>query len=82
MPNYPWLAQNSVEGMNVQDRMIALRTLGVPYTDEQIANAPEALVGKTEEDAVVAYLQSLGVGVRNAALQRQAAVASEQKAEN
>jgi len=62
--------------------MIALRMLGVPYTDEQIAQAPQALVGKTEEDAVVAYLQSLGVGVRNAAMQRQAAVANEQKAEN
>lgn len=83
MPNYPWLAQRSVEGLDVQERMQALRQLGVPYTDDQIAKAPEALVGKTEEDAVVAYLQSLGVGVRNATLQRQAAAAAvDKKAEN
>ena len=51
MPAYPWLERN----------------LGVPYTDEQIAEAPEALKGKTEEDAVVAYLQGLGVQGRKAA---------------
>lgn len=67
MPAYPWLQRNSVEGENVQDRMRVLRTLGVPYTEEQIAAAPEALVGKTEEDAVVAYLQGLGVGSAEAA---------------
>jgi len=67
MPAYPWLQRNSVEGENVQARMRALRTLGVPYTDEQIAEAPEALVGKTEEDAIVAYLQGLGVAGRDAA---------------
>ena len=82
MPNYPWLAQNTVEGLNVQERMIALRTLGVPYTDEQIASAPEALVGKTEEDAVIAYLQSLGVGYRNALNEQQAAIKDETKVEN
>lgn len=60
MPGYPWLAENSVEGVDIQDRMEALRTLGAPYTDEQIAAAPEALAGKTELDAVVAYLQGLG----------------------
>lgn len=67
MPAYPWLQRNSVEGENVQARMIALRRLGVPYTDEQIENAPEQLIGKTEEDAVVAYLQGLGVAGRAAA---------------
>jgi cytochrome c oxidase cbb3-type subunit II len=84
MPNYPWLAQRTVEGMNVQERMLALRTLGVPYTDEQIEQAPQELVGKTEEDAIVAYLQSLGVGYRNALTeQRQAALeAQRSKAEN
>ncbi len=82
MPNYPWLAENTVEGMNVKDRMRALRTLGVPYTDEQIEAAPEALVGKTEEDAMVAYLQSLGVGYRNALIEQQAAVSSAQNQEN
>jgi len=65
MPAYPWLAKNSVENWDVQARMKALRALGVPYTDEQIAAAPEALKGKTEEDAVIAYLQGLGVELRN-----------------
>jgi cytochrome c oxidase cbb3-type subunit 2 len=82
MPNYPWLAENTVEGMNVKARMRALRTLGVPYTDEQIEAAPEALVGKTEEDAMVAYLQSLGVGYRNALIEQQAALTTEQPKEN
>src|SRR5690554_707550 len=67
MPAYPWLQRNTVEGMDVQARMRALVRLGVPYTQEQIDNAPEALVGKTEEDAIVAYLQGLGVSSRAAA---------------
>lgn len=67
MPAYPWLAQNTVEGVDVQARMRALRVLGVPYTDEQIDAAPAQLQGKTEEDAMVAYLQSLGVAGREAA---------------
>lgn len=67
MPAYPWLQHNTVEGVNVQARMRALRNLGVPYTDEQIEKAPEQLVGKTEEDAIVAYLQGLGVASRAAA---------------
>ncbi|MBC7202349.1 MAG: cytochrome-c oxidase, cbb3-type subunit II [Pusillimonas sp.] len=66
MPAYPWLAQNSAEG-DVRARMQALRAIGVPYTDEQIEKAPEQLKGKTEEDALVAYLQSLGVAGREAA---------------
>jgi cytochrome c oxidase cbb3-type subunit 2 len=69
MPGYPWLAQNTVQGSDIADRMRALRTLGVPYTDAQIAAAPEALKGKTEEDAVIAYLQGLGTGVRRAQFQ-------------
>ena len=70
MPAYPWLAKRTVEGDNVQRRMEVLRQLGVPYTDEQIAAAPEALVGKTEEDAIVAYLQGLGVASHDAAARR------------
>jgi len=61
MPAYPWLQRASVAGVNVQARMRALRTLGVPYSDADIAAAPEALQGKTEEDALIAYLQGLGV---------------------
>ena len=67
MPAYPWLQRNSVEGTDVRARMRALRVLGVPYTDEQIEQAPVALKGKTEEDAMVAYLQGLGVAGREAA---------------
>lgn len=72
MPAYPWLQRNSVANDNVQDRMRALRKVGVPYTDEQIARAPEQLKGKTEEDAIVAYLQGLGVAGREAAAQAMA----------
>ena len=65
MPAYSWFAKTSVEGENVQARMKALKSIGVPYTDEQIAKAPEALKGKTELDAVIAYLQGLGVELKN-----------------
>ncbi|MEF9995503.1 MAG: cytochrome-c oxidase, cbb3-type subunit II [Burkholderiaceae bacterium] len=65
MPAYPWLAKNSIEKWDVQARMKALRAVGVPYTDEQIAAAPEAIKGKTELDAVVAYLQGLGIELRS-----------------
>lgn len=68
MPGYPWLAERTVEGSDVQDRMKALRFVGVPYTDAEIDAAPQALVGRTEEDALVAYLQGLGVASRNAQL--------------
>src|SRR5690625_6573609 len=70
MPAYPWLQHNTVEDWDVQRRMEVMRILGVPYSDEEISEAPEALVGKTEEDALIAYLQGLGVGGRAAAAQR------------
>ena len=63
MPGYPWFAENSVEDVNIADRMKTLRTLGVPYTDEDIAGAPAQLKGKTEMDAVIAYLQNLGSAI-------------------
>jgi cytochrome c oxidase cbb3-type subunit 2 len=65
MPAYPWFAKSGLDGVDVQGRMKALKSIGVPYTDEQIAKAPEALKGKTELDAVIAYLQGLGVELRN-----------------
>jgi cytochrome c oxidase cbb3-type subunit 2 len=65
MPAYPWFAKSSLDGVDVQGRMKALKAIGVPYTDDQIAKAPEALKGKTELDAVIAYLQGLGVELRN-----------------
>ncbi len=67
MPAYPWLQHASVDNDDVQARMRALRKVGVPYTDEQISQAPEAIKGHTEEDALIAYLQGLGVIGRDAA---------------
>jgi cytochrome c oxidase cbb3-type subunit 2 len=65
MPAYPWFARSSVEPVDVQRRMKALKSIGVPYTDDQIARAPAELKGKTELDAVIAYLQGLGVELKN-----------------
>jgi cytochrome c oxidase cbb3-type subunit 2 len=64
MPAYPWFEKNKLDGSDIQTRMKALRSIGVPYTEEQIAKAPEALKGKTELDAVIAYLQGLGVELK------------------
>ena len=61
MPAYPWLAGAKLDGDDIMARMRALRTLGNPYTDDDIAAAPKAVGGKTELDALVAYLQGLGV---------------------
>ncbi|MGB3460815.1 cytochrome-c oxidase, cbb3-type subunit II [Rhodanobacter lindaniclasticus] len=61
MPGYPWLAHNTINAEDVQARMRTLRKLGDPYTDAQIAAAPEAVKGKTEMDALIAYLQGLGI---------------------
>lgn len=60
MPAYPWLEKNAADAGSIQAHMKALRIAGVPYTDEQIAQAPADLKGKTEMDALVSYLQSLG----------------------
>ncbi|MEW8205519.1 MAG: cbb3-type cytochrome c oxidase subunit II, partial [Candidatus Thiodiazotropha taylori] len=60
MPNYPRLKDNMIEGKDMASRFKAMRLVGVPYTDEDIATANAELAGKTEEDAMVAYLQVLG----------------------
>ena len=60
MPSYSWLAQATLDGVSVQAHMRGLQRLGDPYTDAEIAAAPGAVTGKTELDAVVAYLQGLG----------------------
>jgi cytochrome c oxidase cbb3-type subunit 2 len=65
MPAYPWFAKTALAADDIQAKMRALVRIGVPYTQEQIAKAPEELKGKTEEDAVVAYLQGLGLALRN-----------------
>jgi cytochrome c oxidase cbb3-type subunit II len=60
MPAYSWLEKNPADADSIQAHMKALRTVGTPYTDEEIAKGPADLKGKTEMDALVAYLQSLG----------------------
>ena len=60
MPGYPWLANSTVDGALVAKKMRVLRMLGTPYTDAQIVAAPAAVAGKTELDALIDYLQSLG----------------------
>ena len=64
MPGYPWLEENLLDGESVEARMRALRRLGHPYTDAQIAGAAQAVEGRTEMDAMIAYLQGLGTAIR------------------
>jgi cytochrome c oxidase cbb3-type subunit 2 len=64
MPSYPWLEHAEVNGAGMEKRLRAMKTLGVPYTDDDINGAAEAVEGKTEMDALVAYLQVLGTMVK------------------
>lgn len=64
MPSYPWFETNAIDSSDIQDKMRTLVMLGHPYTEEQINNAPAELEGKTEMDAVIAYLQGLGTHVK------------------
>jgi cytochrome c oxidase cbb3-type subunit 2 len=64
MPAYPWLEKAPADAESIQRRMKALRSAGVPYTDTEIANAPADVKGKTELDALVAYLQGLGLALK------------------
>lgn len=64
MPAFPWL-QRPVKSDDIEDKMRALQTLGHPYTAEEIAGARAVLEGKSEMDAVVAYLQGLGTALSN-----------------
>ena len=64
MPAYPWLATSTLDPQSVVSHLKALKRLGDPYTDEQIAAAPKELEGKTEQDALVAYLQGLGIHIK------------------
>jgi cytochrome c oxidase cbb3-type subunit 2 len=65
MPAYAFLASTPLDAEIVPVKMTALRKVGVPYTDEDIAGAANAVKGKTEQDAVIAYLQGLGLLLRN-----------------
>jgi cytochrome c oxidase cbb3-type subunit 2 len=64
MPAFPWLASNVVDAGATAGKMRALRAVGVPYTDEDIAGAEAGVSGKTEMDALVAYLQQLGTALK------------------
>ena len=64
MPAYPWLEKTPADAESIQRHMKALRMVGVPYTDAEIASAPAELKGKTELDALVAYLQGLGLAFK------------------
>ena len=66
MPAYPWLAKAPADAATIQAKMRALRTVGVPYPDDQIAKAPEDLKDRTELDALIAYLQGMGLAMRAA----------------
>ncbi len=65
MPGYPWLAKTAVAGSEMPARMKALRVVGVPYTDAEIASSTKDVAGKTEEDALIAYLQELGTVIKS-----------------
>ncbi|NNJ95055.1 MAG: cytochrome-c oxidase, cbb3-type subunit II [Halobacteria archaeon] len=64
MPGYPWLEENAADASVISKKMEVLRMLGAPYSDEEINNAPQALEGKTEMDAMIAYLQGLGTTIK------------------
>lgn len=64
MPAFPWLYDNILDGEHTASKMRALRRVGVPYTDDDIAHAQEAVKGTTEMDALVAYLQQLGTLIK------------------
>ena len=64
MPAYSWLAKSGVDPQSVPPRLLAMQRLGVPYTDADIAGSAEAVKGKSELDAIVAYLQVLGTSVK------------------
>ena len=61
MPGFPWLAKNVIDDSVTPRKLRALRTVGVPYTDADIAGAGEAVKGQTEQAALIAYLQGLGL---------------------
>jgi cytochrome c oxidase cbb3-type subunit 2 len=64
MPGYPWLETTAADASSIKKKLEVLRLLGAPYSDEDIANAPRALEGKTEMDAMIAYLQGMGITIK------------------
>ena len=66
MPGYPWLAATPADSTHIVRKLSALRSLGHPYTDEDVAGAAKALEGRTEQDALIAYLQAMGTALKGA----------------
>jgi cytochrome c oxidase cbb3-type subunit 2 len=66
MPGYPWLEKTPADAASIEAKLTALRRLGVPYSDEQVKGSAKELAGKTEMDALIAYLQGLGTAVKRA----------------
>ena len=64
MPAYPWLTHQVIDAESVPPRLAAMQRLGVPYTDAEVSASADVVKGKTELDALVAYLQSLGTHVK------------------
>jgi cytochrome c oxidase cbb3-type subunit 2 len=64
MPGYPWLAANRLVPEQVIPKMRAMKRLGVPYSEQEIAEGPATLADKTEQDALIAYLQGLGTQIK------------------
>ena len=64
MPAYPWLASSAADAGDIEAKMRALRMVGVPYSDEEIAKAKAEVQGETEMDALIAYLQGLGTALK------------------
>jgi cytochrome c oxidase cbb3-type subunit 2 len=71
MPAYPWLQRDAVDAEIMPAKLMALRRLGVPYSDEEVKAASEAVKGKTELEALIAYLQVLGTAGPNAVAAKQ-----------
>jgi cytochrome c oxidase cbb3-type subunit 2 len=67
MPGYPWLATTAANAADIEAKMRALRAIGVPYADADIAEARAQLQGKTEADALISYLQVLGTALKSKA---------------
>lgn len=65
MPAYPWLSRTMLNPKDIEPKMRVLRTLGAPYSDEELAGAENEIKDKTEQDAMVAYLQVLGTAIKS-----------------
>jgi cytochrome c oxidase cbb3-type subunit 2 len=65
MPGYPWLARTKLDPQAIVPKMRAMRRLNVPYSEQDIQDGPSQLDGKTEQDALVAYLQGLGTQIKS-----------------